>query len=45
VLLVTGRGTRKSEIPFGPYMIAAAVIAVFVANPVADAYLDLLGGH
>jgi leader peptidase (prepilin peptidase)/N-methyltransferase len=37
------RGTRKSEIPFGPYMILAAMIAIFAANPLADAYLNLIG--
>lgn len=43
VLMAARRGTRKSTIPFGPYMIAAAVLAIFVAGPVADAYLRLLG--
>ena len=43
VLLATRRGTRKSEIPYGPYMIAGALIAMFVASPLADAYLDLVG--
>jgi leader peptidase (prepilin peptidase)/N-methyltransferase len=43
LLLATGRGNRKTAIPYGPYMIAAAFLAIFVAHPVADAYLDLLG--
>jgi leader peptidase (prepilin peptidase)/N-methyltransferase len=43
VLMVAGRGTRKSTIPYGPYMIAGALIAVFVAHPIAEAYLHLLG--
>lgn len=44
VLLMALRGgTRKSQIPFGPYMIAAALLAIFVADPVADAYLHLIG--
>ena len=38
-----GRGNRKTAIPFGPYMIAGAVLAVFVAHPVAQGYLDLVG--
>jgi leader peptidase (prepilin peptidase)/N-methyltransferase len=42
VVLASGRGNRKSAIPFGPYMIAAALLAIFVAHPVAQAYLDLL---
>jgi leader peptidase (prepilin peptidase) / N-methyltransferase len=45
VLLATGRGTRKSTIPYGPYMIAGALLAIFVAHPVARAYLDVLGHH
>src|SRR4051812_38153982 len=43
VLIVSRRGGRKSAIPFGPYMIAAALLALFFARPVADAYLRLLG--
>jgi leader peptidase (prepilin peptidase)/N-methyltransferase len=43
-LMAARRGTRKSEIPFGPYMILAAAIAIFAANPLADAYLNLVGG-
>jgi leader peptidase (prepilin peptidase)/N-methyltransferase len=42
-LMSAGRGGRKTAIPFGPYMIAAALLALFVARPVADAYLDLIG--
>jgi leader peptidase (prepilin peptidase)/N-methyltransferase len=43
VLMASGRGGRKSAIPFGPYMIAAALLAIFVAHPVAQAYLNLIG--
>jgi leader peptidase (prepilin peptidase)/N-methyltransferase len=43
LLMATRRGNRKTAIPFGPYMIVAAVLAVFVAHPIANAYLDLLG--
>lgn len=43
VLLASRRGNRKSAIPFGPYMIAGALLAIFVAHPLAQAYLDLLG--
>jgi leader peptidase (prepilin peptidase)/N-methyltransferase len=42
-VMASGRGNRKTAIPFGPYMIAAAILALFVAHPVADSYLDLLG--
>lgn len=44
VLLATGRGGRKSAIPFGPYMIIGALLAIFVANPAARAYLDVVRG-
>jgi leader peptidase (prepilin peptidase)/N-methyltransferase len=33
---------RKSRIPFGPYMLAGAFLAVFAAAPIAGWYLDLL---
>ncbi len=33
---------RKSRIPFGPYMLAGAFLAVFAAAPIADWYLNLL---
>ncbi len=32
----------KSRIPFGPYMLAGAFLAVFAAAPIADWYLNLL---
>jgi leader peptidase (prepilin peptidase)/N-methyltransferase len=41
VALVLG-GTRKTRIPFGPFMAAGAGVAVFVGGAVADAYLRLL---
>lgn len=34
-LIATGRGGRKTALPFGPFMIAAALLALFVATPVA----------
>ncbi len=42
-LIVAGRGGRKTAIPFGPFMIAGAWLAVFVGQPVADAYLSITG--
>jgi leader peptidase (prepilin peptidase)/N-methyltransferase len=33
---------RKSRIPFGPYMLAGAFLAVFAAAPIADWYSALL---
>jgi leader peptidase (prepilin peptidase) / N-methyltransferase len=41
-LIVTSRGGRKTAIPFGPFMIAAALITVFAGGWLADAYLRLM---
>ena len=41
-LMVAGRGGRKTAIPFGPFMIAAALITVFAGRWIADGYLQLL---
>lgn len=42
-LLLAGRAGRKSKVPFGPSMLAAALAALFVAAPLADWYLRLVG--
>ena len=42
VLLALRLVSRKSRIPFGPYMLAGAFLAVFAAVPVADWYTTLL---
>jgi leader peptidase (prepilin peptidase)/N-methyltransferase len=42
VLLAIGAAGRKSRIPFGPYMLAGAFLAVFAAAPVVDWYTSLL---
>jgi len=42
-LMLTRRAGRKSRIPFGPYMLAGAVTAVFVGGTVAQWYLGLFG--
>jgi leader peptidase (prepilin peptidase)/N-methyltransferase len=41
VALVAGAG-RKTPIPFGPYLAAGAVVAMFVGEQIADAYLSLI---
>jgi len=41
-LLLTRRAGRKTRIPFGPYMLAGAFLAVFAAAPVAHWYTSLL---
>ncbi|WP_436494767.1 prepilin peptidase [Actinokineospora sp. HUAS TT18] len=37
-----GRGGRKTALPFGPFMIAGAIAAVFVGGPIGDWYLRLI---
>jgi leader peptidase (prepilin peptidase)/N-methyltransferase len=37
-----GRGGRKTAIPFGPFMIAGALLAVFVGDPIAHWYGELV---
>ncbi len=42
-LMALGRATRKSKIPFGPFMLAGAFLAVLWGGALADLYLDALG--
>ncbi|MBB2947896.1 leader peptidase (prepilin peptidase)/N-methyltransferase [Actinoplanes lutulentus] len=42
VLLALKLASRKSKIPFGPYMLAGAFLAVFAATPLGDWYSNLL---
>jgi leader peptidase (prepilin peptidase) / N-methyltransferase len=44
VLIGLGRGGRKTAVPFGPFMIAGALVAIFVAPTIATWYADLLLG-
>jgi leader peptidase (prepilin peptidase)/N-methyltransferase len=37
-----GLGARKSAIPFAPFLVAGAVIALFAGEPILHAYLGLL---
>lgn len=41
VALVFG-GNRKTRVPYGPFMAAGALLAAFVGQQIADAYLRLL---
>jgi leader peptidase (prepilin peptidase) / N-methyltransferase len=43
-LMVANRATRKSKIPFGPFMIAGAYLAVLVGAQISDLYLDVFVG-
>lgn len=41
-LMATRRATRKSAIPFGPYMVAGAWVGVFSGEAIARAYVGML---
>jgi leader peptidase (prepilin peptidase)/N-methyltransferase len=42
-LMAVRRAGRKSKIPFGPFMLAGALVAVFFGHSLADLYLDVVG--
>lgn len=42
LVMSAGRGGRRTALPFGPFMIAGALLAIFVADPIADWYTGLL---
>ncbi|MDP9093446.1 MAG: prepilin peptidase [Actinomycetota bacterium] len=42
-VLASGRGDRKTAIPFGPFMISAAVLAILFGFALEDLYFDALG--
>jgi len=42
-LMMARRAGRKSKIPFGPFMLAGAFIAILLGQPIFDGYLNLMG--
>ena len=42
-LVAAGRGGRKTKVPFGPFMLLGALVAVFVGERLASGYLTLTG--
>lgn len=42
-LMAAGRAGRKSAIPFGPFMLAGALLAVLAGQALADAYVGTVG--
>ena len=42
-VIASRRGTGKTALPFGPFMLTAAALALYAAQPVLDSYLDLTG--
>lgn len=43
VLIALGKASRKSGIPFGPWMLAGAWVGVYAGAPIVDGYLSLVG--
>ena len=42
-LLLSRRATRRTGIPFGPWMVVGAWVGIVAGGAIADAYLSLLG--
>jgi leader peptidase (prepilin peptidase)/N-methyltransferase len=42
LVVLTRQGTRKSAVPFGPFMILGALLALFLGAPIADIYTRLV---
>jgi leader peptidase (prepilin peptidase)/N-methyltransferase len=42
-LIALGRGGRKTKVPFGPFMLAGALVGVLVGQHLGQAYLDQFG--
>ena len=42
-LMLLGDAGRKTKIPFGPFMLAGAFLAIWVGPPITDWYVQLLG--
>ncbi len=43
-LMIVRRAGRKSKIPFGPFMILGAFLALWIGQPLTDWYAGILGG-
>ena len=43
-LIALGRGGRKTAVPFGPFMLLGALIAILGGSQLVDAYLSLTVG-
>lgn len=43
-VMLTGRGSRKTALPFGPFMIAGVLVALFAAQPLVDFYTSVKTG-
>ena len=43
LILLTRRGTRRTAIPFGPWMLAGAWLGILAGDALAAGYLSLTG--
>jgi leader peptidase (prepilin peptidase)/N-methyltransferase len=43
IVIAGHKGDRKTKVPFGPFMIVATLVAVFVGAPIAHWYSHLTG--
>jgi leader peptidase (prepilin peptidase)/N-methyltransferase len=41
-LIALRHGGRKTAVPFGPFMVAGALLGLLVAEPIAQWYANLL---
>jgi leader peptidase (prepilin peptidase)/N-methyltransferase len=44
-LIATGVKTRKDHVPFGPFLAAGALLAIFVGQPIVDYYANIYLGR
>jgi leader peptidase (prepilin peptidase)/N-methyltransferase len=44
VLMLLRRANRRTAVPFGPSMVAGALVAIFASAPLASAYAQLISG-
>ncbi|HEX8092641.1 prepilin peptidase [Jatrophihabitans sp.] len=42
-VIASRRGTGKTPLPFGPFMLAGAALALYLAQPILDSYLRVTG--
>lgn len=42
LLLAARRGSRRTAVAFGPFMVAGALVAILASGPIAGSYLQLL---